>query len=166
MSVIAARVNKDEILIAADSIILKEEIKRTNFNKLLKLNGMIIGGCGSASELCLMFDYAADNCPNAARTHEVIEFMRGFAEYKEAITGSRDIENEYILAYKGRLYAIERFFVQCVEDYIAIGQGEPFALTALHLGHDPDVAVMCACELCSDVAPPIVNLSMTRSEVD
>ncbi len=51
MSVIAARVYQDKIVVAADSIIVHGWSKRTaNFSKLEYINEMIVGGCGEAQE--------------------------------------------------------------------------------------------------------------------
>lgn len=145
----------DGIHVAADSILLKDDLKRTGFKKLIKVNNMIVGGCGNAEELKLMLCYAEKHTPESASIEDIMLFMRDFSKYKEFITGSADIDNEYILVYGYTLFSIDGFFVQKVEDYTAIGQGESYALAALHLGHSVEEAVKCAADLCCSVAAPI-----------
>ena len=163
MSVIAARVLYDRVLIAADSILLKEELKRTtNFTKLRQINNMIIGGCGSAEELSLMFLFAEKDCPVDSTIKDVTEFLYRFAHYKETCVDKFELNNCYLIVYKGHLFETDGLFVQEIQDYTAIGEGEPYALTALHLGQDPPDAIDVACDLCCCVARPIIYFSMSK----
>ena len=58
MSVVAAKVFEDKVVMAADSILVKGWSKRnSNFAKITGINGMIVGGVGYAQEISLMWHY-------------------------------------------------------------------------------------------------------------
>lgn len=163
MSVVAARVYDNQIVIAADSILIKGESKRNaNFSKLFEYNGMIIGGSGSAEELSLMRHYAQAHKPTAATEKAVLEFFIEFARWKNEMNLEMEIQSEYLLAYEGHLFEIESLFVHEVLDYVAIGAGEEFATAALYLKHTPKEAVKVACDLSCFVCEPITECIMRK----
>lgn len=158
ISVIAARVTDKYIHVAADSILLKEELKRTeNFSKLISVNNMIVGGCGSAEELSLFQRYATYNKPSEGSIFAVQDFMKSFSRWKEQYTDSITIDNCYLIVYEHKLFEIDGLFVHEISDYTAIGEGEPYALTALHLGCVATEAVKVTCDLCCYTAEPIID---------
>lgn len=156
MSVIAARVTDKFIEVASDSIISKEELKRTNFTKLIQVNDMIFGGCGSAEELSIFLDFVKEvptiQFPTTAKIRDL---MLEFAKVKELYTGDAKVDNAYIIAIDGSLFEVDGMFVTQITDYTAIGQGESYALAALHLNHSVQEAVKVAADLCCFVAEPI-----------
>ena len=157
MSVIAARIFNNRIEVSADSILIKSDLKRTNFKKLIETNGMIVGGCGAAEELSLFFQYAKEHNPNTADVEGIVSFMRRFADWKGNINNNDTVENCYIIVYKNKLFEVDEFFVQEITRYTAIGEGESYALAAMYLGHSTVEAVDCACEFCSAVSQPIIS---------
>lgn len=161
MSVIAVKVESDKITIAADSIIIKDDLKRTNFQKLYDFGHMIVGGCGSAEELSLFFEFAKRSKEKLTSVYAVQEFMNKFSECKRSYTDDDKINNEYIIIYDKHVYQVDGMFVQEVKDYTAIGEGEPYALTALHLGHSVVAAVRATCDLCCFVSEPILTYEVT-----
>ena len=58
------------------------------------------------------------------------------------------------------VYEVDGMFVQEVKDYTAIGEGEPYALTALYLDHDVVEAVQAACKFSCFVSEPIVSFEV------
>lgn len=156
MSVIAAKVIGPNIVISSDSIIVKDDLKRTNFIKLRNYGNLVVGGCGSAEELCLFFNYIDQHKPEHLSVSKLINVMKEFLIYKRDYV-DEDLKNEYIFAGRDGLFITEGMFVQQIKDYTAIGEGEPYALAALHLGHTTEEAVECACDLCCHVAKPIVT---------
>lgn len=68
-----------------------------------------------------------------------------------------DTKNSYLVAFGGHLFQICGYLVREIKDYYAIGAGAPYALTALHLGHDPEEAVKVSCDMCCFVCEPIVT---------
>lgn len=161
MSVVAVKVESDKITIAADSIIIKDDLKRTNFQKLHDFGHMIVGGCGSAEELSLFFEFAKRSRKKLTDIHIVQQFMDDFALFKKSYTDDNKINNAYIIIYDKHVYEVDGMFVQEVEDYTAIGEGEPYALTALYLGHSVVSAVRAACDLCCFVSEPILTYEVT-----
>ena len=161
MSVIAVKVESDKITIAADSIIIKDDLKRTNFQKLHDFGHMIVGGCGSAEELSLFFEFAKRSKKKLTDIHTVQQFMDDFTLFKKSYTDDNKINNAYIIIYDKHVYEVDGMFVQEVKDHTAIGEGEPYALTALHLGHSVVAAVRAACDLCCFVSEPILTYEVT-----
>lgn len=159
MSVIAVKVEADKITIAADSIIIKDDLKRTNFQKLRDLGHIIVGGCGSAEELSLFFEFAKCSKDKLTSDYAVQKFMNKFSAFKRAYTDDNKINNAYIIIYDKHVYEVDGMFVQEVKDYTAIGEGEAYALAALHLGHDVE-AVQAACKFSCFVSEPIVSFEV------
>ena len=163
MSVVAAKVYKDKVAIAADSILVKGWSKRNaNFAKIAEINDMILGGCGTAQETSLMWHYMQTHKPASATEKDVLTFVVEFAQWKSGIVGNSNVENVYLLAFQGHLFEIEYMFVHEVFDYVAIGAGEDFANAALYLNHTPSEAVKVACELSCYVCEPVIEYSMSK----
>lgn len=166
MSVIAARVYKDRIVMAADSIMVRGWSKSTtsSFSKLNEVNDMLIGGTGTTQELSLMWNFGATHKPASATEKNILEFIIEFSRWKRDLTGDGGIACDYLIAFGGHLFQTSDMFVREVLDYCAIGAGEDYSNAALYLGHSPAEAVKVACELCCFVAEPIVELSMERRD--
>lgn len=163
MSVVAAKVYEKEIIMAADSILVKGWSKRnSNFAKIAEINNMIVGGTGSAQEISMMWHYMQTHKPASAAEKDVLTFIIEFVQWKNNMGSGSNIENVYLLIYDGHLFEIDRMFVHEVSDYIAIGAGEDFASAALYLGHTPQEAVKVACDLSCYVCEPIVEYKMTK----
>lgn len=167
MSVVAAKVYNDKIVMAADSIIVKGCSKRnTGFAKIAEINDMIIGSVGAAEETSLMWHYMQTHKPASCLDKDILTFVVEFIQWKRNLVGNGDIDNTYLLIYQGHLFYIQNMFVYEVSDYSAIGAGEDFANAALYLGHEPKEAVKVACELSCYVCEPIVEYSMNKNKVD
>lgn len=163
MSVVAAKVYPDKIVVAADSIIVKGWSKRNSgFSKIESINGMIVGGCGTAQESSLLWRYMQTHQPETASVKDVLGFMVEFSKWKREIIGDSSVDNSYLMAYNGHLFEIESMFVHEITDYIAIGAGADFANAALYLGHTPKEAVKVACDLSCFVNEPIREFEMGR----
>lgn len=159
MSVIAAKIKDGQIDVASDSIIAKDDLKRNNFKKIFRTPSMIFGGCGSAEELSIFFDYAKESDFVITDTQSLRDFLLEFSNVKEAYTGDRKIENAYIIAIKdqtgNKLFEVDGMFITEVTDYTAIGQGEAYALAALALNHSVEEAVKVAATFCCYVSEPV-----------
>lgn len=163
MSVIAAKVDEKEIVMAADSIVVKGWSKRnSNFAKIAEINGMIVGGTGTAQELSVMWHYMRTHQPASATEKDVLTFIVEFAQWKNNMGSGSNVDNTYLLIYDGHLFEIEHMFVHEIFDYIAVGAGEDFANAALYLGHTPREAVNVACELSCYVCEPIIEYRMSK----
>lgn len=164
MSVICVKVYKKEIVIAADSILVRGWSKETNhtFSKLNKINGIILGSCGLAQEHSLMVHYMETHKPKNATNKSILDFMVEFTKWKKDYESNVDIKNSYIIAFDGKCFDVNYLFVKEIETYAAIGAGEDFAMAALYLGHTPKEAVKVACELSCFVAEPIIEERMRK----
>lgn len=167
MSVVCARVYGDKVVMAADSIVCRGDMKRTNGNivKLREVNGMGVGGVGMAQELNLMFRFAETHLPSSPTESGMQDFVVEFSKQKHGYDGDYGVENDYLITYRGRLFSIEGFLVYEVKEYEAIGAGMYYGEAALYLGHSPREAVKVSCDLCCYVAEPIVEIEFTREEV-
>lgn len=163
MSVVAAKVYEKEIIMAADSIIVKGWSKRnSNFAKIAEINDMIIGGCGSAQEVSLMWHYMQTHKPASPSVKDVLTFIIEFAQWKNNMGAGSSVDNEYLFIYQGHLFEIQNMLVHEVFDYVAVGAGEDFANAALYLGHSPSEAVKVACDLSCYVCEPIIEYKMAK----
>ena len=164
MSVVAARVYKDKIIMAADSIIVRGWSKRTDHDivKINEINGMIVGGTGYAQELSLMWQYMATHKPASTTEKDVLSFIVEFSQWKRNLIGNGNVDNTYLMAYDGHLFQIEEMLVYEVSEYSAVGAGQDFANAVLYLGNSPRDAVKVACELSCFVAEPIIEYAMQR----
>lgn len=162
MSVVAAKVYDNRIVMAADSILVKGWSKSTNgnFTKINQINGMIVGGTGNAKELSLLWHFMRTHRPDGNTEKEILGYIVEFSKWKQDLIGEGGISNTYLLAYDGHLFEIEDMFVYEIKDYDAVGAGEDFANAALYLGHSPREAVKVACELSCYVAEPIITYEM------
>lgn len=162
MSVVAAKVYDNRIVMAADSILVKGWSKSTNgnFTKINQINGMIVGGTGNAKELSLLWHFMRTHRPDGNTEKEILGYIVEFSKWKQDLIGEGGISNTYLLAYDGHLFEIEDKFVYEIKDYDAVGAGEDFANAALYLGHSPREAVKVACELSCYVAEPIITYEM------
>lgn len=164
MSVIAAKVYPDRIDIASDSILIKEDTKKTNFKKIYNTAHICAGGCGSAEELSLFFSFISGHKPEEESVTGVLNFMKSFSKWKFEYTNDDVIHNCYIIIFRKKLFEVDGLFVQEIKDYTAIGEGEDFAMAALHLGHTVKEAVQVACDLSCYVSAPIACYNVMFKE--
>jgi len=166
MSVVVCKINKNTIEMASDSIVVQGWTKLNNAQnkvvKMMKHNDMIIGGCGVAEESSLLFHYMKTHTIEEMDEKNVLDYILEFRRWKNDLTGDNSFKNPYIIAYKGKAFAIEGMLVFPIEDYYAIGAGEDYASGALHMGASAREAVKAACELCAMVCEPIVCESIPR----
>ena len=162
MSVVAAKIYNNKIYMAADSILVYGSSKSTNgnFAKINYINDMIVGGCGYAEEISLLWHYMRTHKPESATEKDILDYFVEFSKWKKDYSGNGSITNTYLLAYQGHLFEVEHMFVYEIKDYVAIGAGMDFANAALYLGHSPKKAVKVACELSCYVAEPVIQYEM------
>ena len=162
MSVVAAKIYNNKIYMATDSILVYGSSKSTNgnFAKINYINDMIVGGCGYAEEISLLWHYMRTHKPESATEKDILDYFVEFSKWEKDYSGNGSITNTYLLAYQGHLFEIEHMFVYEIKDYVAIGAGRDFANAALYLGHSPKKAVKVACELSCYVAEPVIQYEM------
>lgn len=166
MSVVVAKITKDNIYVASDSIVVNgwTQTHKTgnHITKLEEYNGIILGGCGLAEETSLFFYYIKTHNIEKPTEKDILNFIIEFTKWKKDLIGDSSLQNKYIIAYKGKCFGIEHMLVYEITDYAAIGAGMDYALGALHEGVSAEQAVKAACDLCAYVCEPIVVKKMER----
>lgn len=164
MSVVAVKVYDKEIIMSADSIIIRGDDKTPiGKGKIFEVNGMLIGFCGLASEGVHMTLFAENHTPLSMDDRELTKYMYEFMTWRMKEFGAeKKLENHYLIAYKGKVFFCSGDYVGEVTDYFAIGAGERYATAALYLGHSPAEAVKVACALSCLVDEPIVTKSIPK----
>ena len=165
MSVVAVKVYDKEIIMAADSIIVHGETDKTPVGrgKIYEVNGMLIGTSGLANEAIHMALFAENHTPLDMNERELTKYMHEFTTWRSREFGvDARSENQFLIAYKGKVFYCSVGYVGEVFDTFAIGAGERYAQAALYLGHSPQEAVKVACALSCYVAEPIVVKSIAK----
>ena len=92
--------------------------------------------------------YCRNHKPVDASVEYVIDFLVEFEVWARSKDDGFRIDNQYLIGYKNSLFrTYERIQVFEVKEFDAIGAGEEYAKTALHLGKTPEESVAIACEL-------------------
>lgn len=167
MSVVAVKIYDKEIIMSADSIIVHGEADKTPIGrgKIFEVNGMLIGTSGFAAEGIHMALFAENHTPLSMDDRELTKWMYEFIEWRSkefGIDRKNEYQNQYLIAYKGKVFYCGAGYVGEVKDFFAIGAGQDYARSALYLGHSPAEAVKVACALSCYVDEPIVTKSIPR----
>lgn len=163
MTVVAARKYSDRIEFAADSIVTSGSTKVTDrtidASKLFQQNGLIIGLTGKLAEGSLMQIFSRNHKPAGATLEGVIDFLFEFEGWVRNRDSSFNIYNHYLIGFEGKLFrTYPRFDVFEVSEFDAIGAGEDFALTAMHLEKTPTESVTIACDLSVWCSKPVSTI--------
>ena len=163
MSVIAAKVYPDKIEMSCDSIMLKGDQKST-YDKMRLIDDLLVGACGDADEIALMFVFAEQYKPKSATVKDMMEYISEFRAYKEGMFNKDTVENEYLIGYQGKLFLVDRMFVSEVFAYAAIGAASSYALTSLYFGFSTQTAIDAACNLSCYATLPVKTLTLEYKE--
>jgi ATP-dependent protease HslVU (ClpYQ) peptidase subunit len=152
MTVVAARKYADRIEFAADSIVTRGSTQITDRSidspKLFQQNGLTIGLTGALAEGSLMQIFTRNHKPASASLEGMIDFLFEFEGWVRNRDTSFTIGNSYLVGFEGKLFrTYPRFDVFEVSEFDAIGAGQDFAITAMHLEKTPTEAVSIACAL-------------------
>jgi len=167
MSIVAVKVYDDKIVVGSDSIMVRgyTQTKSENkFSKLVKTNDMIVGAVGAAEEFGLFQIYCSTRKPERPDESGVLNFFSEFATWKHGKTGKFNVDNYYILVFDGKAFCIQRFFVEEIVSFQAIGAGTDYALSALHLGHDVSKSIETACDLSIYCVLPVVEYVWSKKK--
>jgi|SRR5690606_25937604 len=163
MSVVAVKVEKDKIIIGADSISVSGWTqKKDSLAKLNQVNGMVIGDVGDAQEGGLFLVFCKTRKPREASVEALLEFMSEFQDWMDNKIGVSSLSNHYIIVLDGKAFMMEGFFIKEVKDFTAIGAGMDFALAALYLGNSVEYAIKAACHLSVYCEEPINLISVSK----
>lgn len=163
MSIVAARKYENHISFAADSISVAGSTRITQrietSAKLFQSNGLTIGGAGSARELSMISLYVRNHSPINDDLESMIDFIWRFEKWVQERDEDFGAENHYLIAFQRGLYrtygGLEIFQVN---EFDAVGAGQDYAVTALHLEKTPHEAVDIACQLSVWCHPPVIEV--------
>lgn len=152
MTVVAARVYDKEIRFAADSQTTIGSRRATNselkHSKLANVNGMTIGGSGIKAQTMWLFGFARNHAPLEATEIDVSQFLLEFDEFMRQKDSSFRSQNEYLIAYRGKLFRVyDSLSVFEIPEYAAIGSGTQYAIAAMYMGEMPKEAAGVAAAL-------------------
>lgn len=149
MSVVAVKVFKDGYDISADSQTTTDGRIETGYpHKLFKINGIILGSCGTCEDSFLLKTFANNNRIKSESESKVFDFMSDFYKWKkEKTTEELDITNHFIVGMKKKFFAVYQWFIYQVKEFEAIGSGKDYALSALRLGKSTHEATELACNM-------------------
>ena len=166
MSVVVATVDNNKITLAADSgCYMGWNITPTRNMKITKLervNDIVLGGVGVAEENQLFFDYMKTHILDTVDPEHIRIFLKEFSAYKVELGLDKTVENEYLLASKGKCYYIQGMFVSEVITSWAIGAGANYANGALYMNATAEEAVNAAISLCAFVDGRVVSYTICR----
>jgi ATP-dependent protease HslVU (ClpYQ) peptidase subunit len=162
MSVVACKIYPSGYEIGADSITVRgwtqTKGQTTTLSKLFKVNGLVIGGTGTAEENSLMRLFSETHKPSRPDEQSVLEFLSEFSDWKNKRTNKQELGNSFLIGIDNKVFAVEQWLVEEVTSYEAIGAGQDYALAALHLGHDVSQAIGVAIELSVMCEGPIQTI--------
>lgn len=142
MTVIAARVESDRIVMACDSRVSRGwHGKNTGYpSKIIAGSDFAVGASGSAMVAPLLAAYAKDHGIGSGGDLRVTEWCFEFLEFCKKHTGEFKQDAHLLLAHKSGLYSIYEWLPVRVSDYCAIGSGFEHAEAAMYLGRSPEEA--------------------------
>ena len=162
MSVVAVRKYSDRLVFASDSIRVSGYLKESqrvagqDMAKLFEVNSMVIGGVGLSMELSFMRIFARTHKPKAANSEAILDFVVEFYGWANGKDSGFGHHSEYLIGFENEAFRVaDGYLIDKINEFSAIGAGEHFALTAMHLDKSPQEAVEIANELCVFCAPPV-----------
>jgi hypothetical protein len=165
MSVIAGMVNDEHIVLASDSILVRGWTQeKPKVGKLWQENGVCVASCGLARDEAMLRIFCKRNHPPEATEYGIVEFFGDFVEWAKKRDSGFSLDSSMLVAFGGKLFRMENFFVCEVETFAADGAGMDFALAALHLGKSPREAVEVACELSVYCELPVHEIVLRRAK--
>jgi ATP-dependent protease HslVU (ClpYQ) peptidase subunit len=170
MSVVAARRYPDKLFFASDSIRVSGMTQETSRvagheqGKLFQTNGLVIGSVGYIMELSFMQLFARNHKPSAATVEAVLDFMLEFYSWAKSKDDCFGRHNNYLIGMEREIFRVsDSYLVETINEFSAIGAGEDFALTAMHLEKNPEEAVGIANRLCIFCSEPVISIHVPIS---
>lgn len=116
-------------------------------NKLHRLeSGSLMGGAGDLPRVYEMQNWISDGCKPGELRQPVGDVYARVLLVKPDGTALMFANNEYP--------------IHILRPFVAIGSGQDYAITAMHLGHNAEAAVAIASELCASCGMGIDTLEL------
>ncbi len=148
MSVICTYVHSDYIKMLADSQITRymtADIKKDS--KIFQVNDLVVGSVGYARDAALLRVFCKTHRPADASIAAVLDFYTEFVEWVSSRTQPEKVASEFHIAFDGKAFFIQNYYVAEIDTYLASGTGADYVLGALHAGASPEKAMAAACDL-------------------
>uniref|UniRef100_A0A6H1ZGZ9 Proteasome endopeptidase complex n=1 Tax=viral metagenome TaxID=1070528 RepID=A0A6H1ZGZ9_9ZZZZ len=172
MSIIACRVTKDKIYLAADTQLTRGSDIRpgVKYKKIRNVKGLVIAAVGTCTEVDLFTKYVKEN-EFPYRKRDIVTFMADFYAHRDTVNaklipkGDDDVSSgTFIIVFNGNAYSISDLFVAKINDLYAIGSGEPYALGAMEFGATVQEAIEITCKYSTDCSVPIQYMEIERRQ--
>lgn len=162
MSVIGIKVTKDKITIGADTQVTSGQNK-DKISKIGKANGIVFGCVGFARDVQLMHLFLQSHKPSSSKEKDLIEFMVEYNEWCRKKDSEHKPYSHFLFVLDSQAIIIKPdFYTTRVKKFDAIGSGEDFVKTALHLGHHVKDAIKVACKLTIYCSEPIEIIEVIK----
>jgi len=170
MSIIACRVTKDKIYIAADSQLTCGNDRRPGlaYKKITKIRDIVLCVVGTCTEANLLVEYIKENkVPRSPR--KLTLYMSDFYKWRDEVSPTLTPEEkdrtsncQFIFIVGGRVLNTSNLFVAEVLEFHAIGSGEDYAIGAMECGASVKRAVEVACKYNNDCGLPVQYMEIRR----
>jgi ATP-dependent protease HslVU (ClpYQ) peptidase subunit len=170
MSIVACKVTKDTIYLAADTQLTHGNEKRwgLKYKKIRRVAGLVVCSVGACSEADLFCKYIEEHeFPHYKK--DIPIFMADFFKYKESFHDKMKTKDEedisectFLVVFKNNVYLIADLFVAKVRDFIAIGSGEGYAIGAMAMGATVQKAVEITCKYVCACGLPVQYMEIER----
>ena len=112
MSIVAVKINKNEIQVASDGIVLSGDvIVNENFEKVKKISDtLIIGGTGLADSLLIYYKFVEDNREAFENLELVPEALQLFKRFKDSLIEDYGYAADTIKGFGGFLVVNKHFY--------------------------------------------------------
>ena len=143
MTVIAAKVYEDEIVMSCDSMYTRGwHHKKTGYpEKIIEGADFVAGVCGSAEAIPLLLLYSKNHPIGDGGAARVLEWCTEFLDFAKKKTDNWGVDASVVLAHKSGLYLVDKWIPLPITDWCAHGSGYEHAEAALYLGCDTEKAV-------------------------
>jgi ATP-dependent protease HslVU (ClpYQ) peptidase subunit len=169
LTVIAAQIVGDRVIIAADSAITVEgcfKFVDTN-SKIATAYDSVFACSGDPGAFTMFMRYLDDNPFNITEKKHLVDYFTDFYKWLEErgttmLSSDGGTLNEFVVFTNGQLYHIHGLFIRMIADDVAIGSGGMVAKVAMQCGQSPISAVAVAIDVDPYCGGPIRVLTMNR----
>ena len=143
MTVIAARIKDNEVVMSCDSqVSVGWHHKKTGYmDKIINGPDFIIGVSGSAMLMPLLSMYSKNHQIGDGGEERITEWCFEFLEYCKKKTDAWSQPGALILGCASGMFLIEDWIPLRITDFCAVGSGYQHAEAAMYLGMDTEKAV-------------------------
>ncbi len=152
MSIVACKITKDKITMAADTQMTCGDFKHPSlaFKKIVKIGDVVIGSTGTCSEVQLLHGYIKDN-GIPATIKELQIFFSNFHKYRNSINDKickneeKNTDCHHLIVINDKVFFTNDCYIDEVKEFFSIGAGDAHSDAVLAMGGTVKDAVKMAC---------------------